>query len=346
MENLNKWWEYLPVCINNAFGDPLTKSQIDNTIFKLNCLENHKMAYSIITKAVIDDDIFNKLKNVKKSKNLVVMYSLTGLDEGGFTFNQRVETINKLKELFENIIILVRPIIKDRNDDMETLEKIVKVAKNTSGRLITGAVHNEFKRKSVKNDVREMLIRLCEENGVKYFHKSSCAAADITNNKCWMHNLGKPENLDVVRSLGYKFEILNGKIYLEEATVGDLNFLRMITKSYVYSKKILSGYNLLSIGNEDDGHIYEVSSSWFSWSVNTACSINCDYCIINSIEYLDKKCEIGVIPSDIEKRFKVANKNRFIADKFSKGKFVSKSIEEQCIGYNDLRTTQICMANK
>ena len=58
------WWKKIPICINNALGDPLIKSQIDNTIYKLNYLCNHKAPYSIITKAVIDDEIYEKLKNV------------------------------------------------------------------------------------------------------------------------------------------------------------------------------------------------------------------------------------------------------------------------------------------
>ncbi|WP_025691301.1 hypothetical protein [Paenibacillus zanthoxyli] len=339
----SKWYKDIPVSINNAFGDPLTEIQIEDTIAKINSLKNHAAPYNIITKAVINDEIYSKLKDVEKTDNFVVMYSLTGLDEGGYSFQERLETIELLNKLFGKVIILVRPIIQGRNDHYKNLEKIVKVAKNTSGRLITGAIHDEFKRKNVKTEVRDHLVEICEKNSIKYFHKSSCAAADITNSRCWMHDLQKPVNLDVVERLGYQFNLIDDRICLKYATVGDLNFIRMITKSYILTENVLSGYNLLSISNDD--YKYEVSSSWYSWSNNTACEINCDYCIIHSIDYLDKECQIGVKPSDIEaksqKAFKMSSE---YTEMLKKGKFISQSIRKQ-LGYNDVRNTQICKAN-
>lgn len=342
---MNKeWWKNIPVSINNAFGDPFTELQIEDTIYKLNSLQSQNAPYSVITKAVINDEIYNKLKQVKTSKNLVVIYSLTGLDEGGFSFEERVNTIHKLKEIFGEVIVLVRPIIPGKNDDLETLEKIVLVAKSVSNRLITGAIHNEFKRKKVDADVREMLVQLCEKHGVKYYHKSSCAAADISNNPCWMHDLGKPINLDVVKELGYNFTLdENGGICLDKATVGDLNFLRMITKSYITAKEIISGYNILSISS--DMQTYEVSSSWFSWSRNRRCSINCNYCIIHSIEYLNEDKTIGVHPSEIMDRSVKACDSPIRKKQYKKGKYVAEK-KNNNMGYNDLRSIQQCRVLK
>ncbi|MBW4085043.1 hypothetical protein [Paenibacillus sp. S150] len=253
-----------------------------------------------------------------------------------------MKTIEQLSKCFGHVIILVRPIIPGRNDQYKNLERIVDVAKNTSGRLITGAIHDEFKRKNVNENVKERLVELCVKNGVRYFHKSSCAAAEITNSRCWMHDLDRPVNLDVVKRLGYEFTLVDGRVCLRYATVGDLNFIRMITKSYILTENFLTGYNLLSISNED--YKYEVSSSWYSWSTNTFCEINCDYCIIHSIEYLDNECEIGVNPSQIELNSqKAADMFRDYSLKMKKGKFVSQSIDKQ-LGYNDVRKTQLCTA--
>lgn len=333
------WWKKIPICINNALGDPLIKSQIDNTIYKLNYLCNYKAPYSIITKAVIDDEIYEKLMSVKKSKNLVVMYSLTGLNEGGYSFDERVKTIEQLKEIFGTVIILVRPIIAKRNDNEEILRKIVNVAKNTSKILITGSVHNEFKNKQINDNVKSLLIKICQDNGVKYFHKSSCAASYITHSKCWMHDLDTPQNIEVVEKLGYNFYMKDNKICLYRATMGDLNFLRMITNSYILADKVENNYNILSIGDKDNK--FEVSSSWFSWSRNTGCSINCDYCIIHEIEYLKQNCDIGIEPDRIEK---YCTKQIFLEDNKDKKIKLNKIEKNINFGYNDFRTMQECRA--
>ena len=75
------WWSNIPISINSAFGDALTSIQIDNTCMKLNALSNHNAAYGFCTKAVPDDKIYDKLSQVKKTSNMVIRYSLTGLNE-------------------------------------------------------------------------------------------------------------------------------------------------------------------------------------------------------------------------------------------------------------------------
>ncbi|MBW4085044.1 hypothetical protein [Paenibacillus sp. S150] len=74
-----EWYKDIPVSINNAFGDPFTEVQIDDTIAKINSLKNHNAPYSVITKAVLTDEHYSKLKNIEKTDRMVVMYSLTGL---------------------------------------------------------------------------------------------------------------------------------------------------------------------------------------------------------------------------------------------------------------------------
>ncbi len=333
------WWSKIPISINSAFGDALSSSQIDDTCMKLNILKTHNAAYGFCTKAVPDEKIFDKLRQVSITSNLSVRYSLTGLDEGGYSFEERLNAIKELKSIFGRVIIITRPLIYGRNTSKENLLKLVKAASETSGLLITGGLHDKTKRKQVDVDVKQQLIDLCKEYGVKYFYKSSCASAYITGKDCWMHNLHEPTNISVLDNLGYEYEIEDGKIILKYGTVGDLNFLRMVTGSYIFCKQLTSGYNLLSFS--DENCIFDVTSSWYSWSQNRPCQINCDYCIIREIEYLETNCQIGVRPDEIENYAKTSKRN-FRDTNWEKGKYELVDNKEY-IGYNSVRTIQNCM---
>ena len=116
----------------------------------------------------------------------------------GYTFDERLDAIRRLKEIFGRIIIITRPLIFGRNTSYENLTRLVKAARDTSGLLITGGIHDKTKRKYVDDDVKKQLLCLCDKYGVKYFHKSSCASAYLTGRKCWVHNLSKPNNVFVL----------------------------------------------------------------------------------------------------------------------------------------------------
>lgn len=335
------WWSIIPISINSAFGDALTSTQIEDTCEKMKELKNHNAAYGFCSKAVLHDNEFDKLRKIPITNNLCIRYSLTGLNEGGFSFDERIETINNLKSIFGKVIIITRPLIYERNTDIDTLRKLVQTAKNTSGLLITGALHDKNKRKQLDDSVRRCLVNLCDEYDVKYFHKSSCAAAYLTNRKCWMHNLSSPENIDVLDKLGYQYKLDNGKIILNKGTIGDLNFLRMVTGSYIYCRDIVSGYNILSFS--DDEVKFDVTSSWYSWSRNRKCQINCDYCIIREIEYLDEDCQIGVNPKYIE-NYALQSKRNFYNMNWEKGSYTT-NVNNEVLGYDNLRTVQKCMVD-
>lgn len=54
-----EWYNYIPISINDTYGDPFIPSQIDNTIEKLKSLESHKMPICIITKAPYNEKVIN-----------------------------------------------------------------------------------------------------------------------------------------------------------------------------------------------------------------------------------------------------------------------------------------------
>lgn len=172
----------------------------------------------------------------------------------------------------------------------------------------------------------------CNEKGVKYFNKTSCAVADIFGGPCKVHDYtnNKPENLDVLDILGYKYTLWNDKVLLEQASSGDLNLIRYITKSIPYTKKVISRLNKITT---IDTHNYEVTSGWLSWSENNPCNIGCDYCVMSQIDYLKDRNTVGCHPKDI------AN---IRIDNTPKPEIEISPIEEY-ISYKDLRKQCECI---
>ena len=342
------WYECIPISINCAYGDPLMRVQIEDTCFKLHSLINHKAPVGFCTKGILSDFTLKRLQDTQLGNNVVIRYSLTGLNEAGFTFAKRVKTIYQLCDVFgkENVIISPRPIIPGRNDHFDNLRDIVEVAKDTGRKLIIGGLHNEFKHKTVAQRVENTLLDLCDKNGIKVFYKSSCASAYTKKTNCWMHDLGTPQNLDVIRSLGYEFDMHDGKILLPHSTTGDLNFVRMVTASYVTTRKLHNNYNLLSFSTNEKE--YETTSSWYAWARNIPHCLGCDYCIINDIEYLEQsKKDIGSHPRDIL-GFTQRNTRQGMPE-MERGEFLltndQKTTDKGVLGYQSARIPKPCLTH-
>jgi hypothetical protein len=90
------------------------------TISKIERLSAHRFPIAIFTKASYDRNVLRKLQKVGTNRQVVVFYSLTGLNEGGFSFGERLAMIDALKEIWDHIVIFTRPIIRNRNDDPAT----------------------------------------------------------------------------------------------------------------------------------------------------------------------------------------------------------------------------------
>lgn len=295
-----KWFEKIPVNINNN-GDPLIDNQIENTILKIKSLEGFSNIFHICTKAVPSEYAFSLLENLTKEqkKNLFLSYSLTGLNEGKYTFEERVNAIDRLYSIFGDVIILLRPLIKGRNDSKENIENIVKVAASHGNRIIMGGLHNNKLIKQLEDETKQYFIECCKANGVKFFNKTSCAVADKFDTICKVHGFEKniPSNLEILDKLGYEYEVLDNKIVLSQASAGDLNLVRVITESMPYTKKLISRLNKITT---IDNRNYEFTSGWFSWSENKPCNIGCDYCVMSQIDYLKDRSSVGCHPKDIE----------------------------------------------
>lgn len=295
-----KWFENIPVNINNN-GDPLIDNQAESTIEKIKSLEGYNNIFHICTKAVPSENTFRMLEDLttNQKKNMFLSYSLTGLNEGGYSFEQRIDTINRLYNILGNITILLRPLIKGRNDNKENINKIIDVASNYGNRIILGGLHSKELIKKIQNSTEQYFMDYCNEKGVKYFNKTSCAVADIFGIVCKVHGYddNAPKNLDILDMLGYQYSIANNRVLLEQASSGDLNIVRYITESIPYTKKVISRFNKVNaLGN----HNYEVTSGWLSWSENKPCNIGCDYCVMSQIDYLKDRSSVGCHPKDVQ----------------------------------------------
>jgi hypothetical protein len=290
------WTRTIPVSVNDTYGDPFIPEQVANTVVKLEALRHHKAPIAIFTKAGYNRGVLDRLANLSDKSNVVVYYSLTGLDEGNISFPERLRFIEALTAIFPHVFVFTRPIIRGKNDDPANLRRLARAAADLTGQLVLGGLHDAKKRKRIERPVESLLIEYCDELDVRTFHKTSCAAAWTFERPCWVHEVGAPRNIDAAASLGYQLTVGERDVRLQQGTTGDINFLRMLTGANVYVENIVSNYNLLTMAA--GRRKLEMTSSWFAWSENIDTCLDCSYCIIKQIEYLKKmRVRIGVHPT-------------------------------------------------
>lgn len=332
------WTRQLPVSVNDTYGDPFIREQVANTVEKLSALRDHQAPIAIFTKAGHDPEVLARLADVARHPRVIVFYSLTGLDEGGIGFPERLRFIAEIKEVFPDTFVFTRPIIRRRNDDPATLRKLAGAAADLTGQLVLGGLHDAKKRKQLDLSVEQFLIEACDRLGVRTFFKTACAGAWTSGRPCWVHDLGEPRNLDVLASLGYRVTADGPVVRLPEGTTGDINFIRMVSGADVYVDRLLSNYNLLTMPT--GVRKLEATSSWFAWSENIDTCLDCNYCIIKQIEYLKKmRVRIGVhptripevvAPGDVSEQLAAMRRTKLPVD------------AEQCHTYGDVRARKPC----
>jgi hypothetical protein len=290
----------IPVSINNILGDPFIPSQLEDTFSKLDSLKEsqHMGPISIITKFPITTPLLNRLSQYSTMPNLIVFYTLTGLDEGGTPFSQRQEAYRQIAATMPNTVLLYRPIIPNRNDTHKFIVALLEICGETKTCLVyTGLYveHDGIKSKHLAPDTESLILGIAESKGVSVFSKSACATSHLLATCCFAHVNNPPDCLDIVGHLfGGRFD--KSLFLVTQGTLGDRNFVRFITGCSP-SLSGVSKHHFLSIPSE---HPLLCSSSWFSWSQIVPCDIGCWYC---STEYVFPECReperIGCNPIEI-----------------------------------------------
>lgn len=350
--NLNatddEWWRRLPVSINCAYGDPLIRQQEQDTAEKLHSLQEsgHLGPYGFCTKGLLSKAGESLLRGIRQTPNLTFRYSLTGLDEGKYDWDARIDTIQRLNDIFpDRIIISVRPIIPEKNDDEATLAKILDVAAATSRIAIIGGIHDKNKHKQLAERVDTFMRRYSESVGVRYFYKSSCSSAHLTGSPCWMHVDSKaPANLHRLRELGIDFDLIMDeegcqRVRIERGTTGDINLIRSVTASRPVVRNLINNFNVVS-GSPRNLDI-EHTSSWYVWARNLPQCLGCDYCIIDDISYLQRnRKNLGTNPADLPGTLDYGTVS---VHQYKGGDYeVDPSAQSTGIRYEDIRVAREC----
>ncbi|MBS3056314.1 MAG: hypothetical protein J4473_02660 [Candidatus Aenigmarchaeota archaeon] len=288
----------IPVIINDCYGDPLLPIQIDNTLDKLDALTEHSGPISIITKMKVKPEIGTILKEHIRS-NVLLFYSFTGLDEGGFSFEERERSFEILCDSVQNLVMYLRPIIRGRNDSHENIRRICDIARNANKPVVYGGFKPHGSRKRILFSETENFIKDYQNRyGIEIFPKTSCATARILGLDCYAHTDREPENIDVLDFLDYEYNIdPDGKIIMLSGASGDRNFIRFLTRSNPRIVGIYDTTNILSISENEN--IYEATSSWFLWSRNISTCLGCYYCMIPDMDHLRYPVPIGCNPVDL-----------------------------------------------
>src|SRR5207244_3333724 len=126
------WSRWLPTSVNDTYGDPFIPEQAVNTRTKLLELMTQQAPIAVFTKAGWGSGALREIRPAGVNRKVVIFYSLTGLDEGGISFASRVRMIEALSDIFAHVVVFTRPIIRGRNDDPVTLQRLVDVAASHS----------------------------------------------------------------------------------------------------------------------------------------------------------------------------------------------------------------------
>jgi hypothetical protein len=118
---------YIPVSINNYYGDPTL--QWDNTLRKVSRLnhDGHKGPVGVLTRGYINEKRAKDLRAAGKDLNLIVLVSISGLPPHIEPAGEKHRYITMRSCLSAGIPVMacVRPVISSINGNLESMERIV-----------------------------------------------------------------------------------------------------------------------------------------------------------------------------------------------------------------------------
>lgn len=298
--------ENLPLTLNTHFGDPFQPNQWNNTIEKVRYLmeQGYKGEIEVSTKWIITEAQIEELHSI--NPNLWIMCGITGINEvDGITLEDRFDNYLRICKKFPRTVVNVRPLVPGINDSMEILKPIIEVASRGRKLLKHGGYLNpqSFKNKKttyneLKQEIHELCVKLCVNDGPK----CSSIVSSVTDRINSTFSDAVPSNLDVLKTLGYDFEIHGNEVVLKGyegssvVTKGDVSFAKLI----VLSSRVANNWNDPHVYMQmkgPDGQVMVCTSSWLHWAREVECMVNCFYChvrpdnpIIESFEAGDTGC--------------------------------------------------------
>jgi DNA repair photolyase len=92
--------------------------------------------------------------------------------------------ISALTKHFGKVNIMIRPIIPGKNDNKKTLTYILDIAKEYDMNVIFGGYLDKNRQKFLHKSTDRLIRDLSEKRGLKFFYKTSCAAAYVKKIEC------------------------------------------------------------------------------------------------------------------------------------------------------------------
>ncbi len=294
----------LPVAVNALFGDPLQEDQWGNTINKIEALsrDQHIGNIAIITKLIPREKHLKYLYN--KGTNIILIISITGLNENDILLSEYLKGYIKACSYLHNTIMYMRPIIPKKNDKFKIISRIVKAASKGT-RVLVARPYFDLKSKKKQNCYKtlNLIKRICHDNNVMFFSKTSCASSKLTSIPCPTHVTNIPKNIELIKRLNYPISWHNGAPLFEEKfkpTKGDINLIRMLTNCSPKYTDIVNT-TLISFGFENNVPL-DCTSSWITWGRQVKCKTGCWYCIARNHETFSQYKNIGCLPSEMPKK--------------------------------------------
>lgn len=279
----------IPIAINVSYGDAFQPSQWNDTLTKLDSLQKtgHSGPIMVGTKYIISDKQLDYLSSLYPKIWLFI--SITGLNETNlFTFKEYGEFYIKACTKINNVVCAIRPIIPFKNDSLEILSPIIDLVADGGKKLTyTGFRDSQIQGspKYFNDKLFNQINELCAKKNILCKEKCACIISAAIKEPCPVHSKSSPINIELIKALGYNFSLnengLNLLGYKNSLTItkGDLSFIRILSKSsFIYNYN--SPSEILSLKTKNYKYLV-CTSSWFNWSKQVYCDVNCSYCFAN-----------------------------------------------------------------
>ncbi len=297
----------IPVSINCQLGDPLQDTQWEDTRKKIISLEKskHQGPVAIITKLILSDA---QLKIIKESPlDIWLFMTITGLNENkALSFEKIKDGYVKACKSIENVIIYIRPIIPDKNDNLDIILPIIKLALLGRKKIVARGFKDINSDRLLRYESKEFIANLaeiCQREGIELYRKTICAVSAKLNQPCPVHDKKAPQNIVFIKKIGYPIKFFQGELLPDNSkgqsypwTRGDKNFIRIICKR---EPKISNFRDTTLLSINKDRKLCDCSSSWFAWARQKKCTINCWYCLNKWSSKLGRSKDVGCNPIDL-----------------------------------------------